>query len=203
VNSATEGQKDSPQLATTSHASTSKKATHKTDRMIPFLLDGRGGDPFWLLGQRTYMERMGTPWHLPKSPRRSLTGAVIAGQPWCMTVRSIAAAAATLAVLCGCAPPAEPTNDPSASPTTTAASSIPFSLFTHCGIYEIQVQHTFFVADQPLDDGHGNPPAGWANPYQPGTISVAGFTAVFHDDTGHAVTFHERPGATSFLRTCS
>ncbi|SDP39974.1 hypothetical protein SAMN04487914_11050 [Arthrobacter sp. ok909] len=120
-----------------------------------------------------------------------------------MTVRSIAAAAATLAVLCGCAPPAAPTNDPSASPTTTAASSNPFSLFTHCGIYEIQVQHTFFVADQPLDDGHGNPPAGWANPYQPGTITVAGFTAVFHDDTGHAVTFHERPGATSFLRTCS
>ncbi|WP_427134882.1 hypothetical protein [Pseudarthrobacter sp. S9] len=120
-----------------------------------------------------------------------------------MTVRSIAAAADALAVLSGCAPPAASTNDPSATPTTTAASSIPFSLYTHCGIYETQVLHTFFVADQPLDDGHGNPPAGWANPYQPGTITVAGSKAVFHDDTGHAVTFHERPGATSFLRTCS
>lgn len=65
------------------------------------------------------------------------------------------------------------------------------------------MQDTLFVADQLLDDGHGNPPAGWGNPYQPGTITVAGSMATFHDDSGHAVTFHERPGATSFLRTCS
>jgi ABC-type uncharacterized transport system auxiliary subunit len=80
-------------------------------------------------------------------------------------VRGIAAAAATLAVLSGCAPPAEPTTYVSTSPTTTTASSFPFALFTHCGIYEAQVRDSFFVADQPLDDGHGNPPAGWANPY--------------------------------------
>ncbi|GAA5189497.1 hypothetical protein GCM10023346_04200 [Arthrobacter gyeryongensis] len=65
------------------------------------------------------------------------------------------------------------------------------------------MQDTFFLADQPLNDGHGNPPAGWGNPYQSGTITVAGSQAVFHDDSGHTVTFHERPGATSFLQTCS
>ncbi|GAB3557644.1 hypothetical protein GCM10027405_02790 [Arthrobacter alkaliphilus] len=81
--------------------------------------------------------------------------------------------------------------------------SVPFALFTHCGIYEARVQDTFFVADQPLDDGNGNPPAGWGNPYQSGTITVTGQRAVFHDDLGHTVTFHERPGATTFLKICA
>ena len=112
----------------------------------------------------------------------------------------IAAAAAALAVLSGCTVPAAPAIDAS---TTTAVSGVPFALFTHCGIYEARVQDTFFVAEQPLDDGHGNPPAGWGSPYQPGTITVEGSRAVFHDDSGHTVTFHERPGATSFLQTCS
>jgi hypothetical protein len=65
------------------------------------------------------------------------------------------------------------------------------------------VQGAFFTADQPLDDGNGNPPAGWDNPYQQGTMSIEGNKAVFRDDRGHTVTFHERLGATSFLRTCS
>lgn len=118
-------------------------------------------------------------------------------------VRGIAAAATALAVLSGCAAPAAPQGNVPTSPTATAVSGVPFALLTHCGIYEAQVQDTFFAADQPLDDGHGNPPAGWGNPYQSGTITVAGSQAVFHDDNGHTVTFHERPGATSFLRTCS
>lgn len=118
-------------------------------------------------------------------------------------VRGIVAAAAALAVLSGCAPPAAQIIDASTSPTTTAASSVPFDLYTHCGIYEVRVQDTFFAADQPLDGGHGNPPPGWGNPYQSGTITVSGARAVFQDSSGHTVTFHERAGATSFLRTCS
>lgn len=65
------------------------------------------------------------------------------------------------------------------------------------------MQDKFFVADQALDDGHGNPPAGWGNPYQAGTIIVVGPNAIFNDVAGHAVTFHERLGATSFLTACS
>ena len=115
----------------------------------------------------------------------------------------ITAAAATLAVLGGCASPATPQTNVPGSPTTSAAPGIPFALFTHCGIYEAQVQGSFFIADEPLDDGHGNPQAGWGNPYQPGIMTVEGQRAVFHDDGGHTVTFHERAGATGFLRTCS
>lgn len=61
----------------------------------------------------------------------------------------------------------------------------------------------FFVADKVVDNGQRNLPAGWGNPYQRGTLMVAGSEAVFHDDDGHTVIFHERPGATGFLRTCS
>ncbi len=129
-----------------------------------------------------------------------LTGAVTSRETWRMAalhIRGLATAAAALAVLCGCA--SQP--DPTGGASTKAAS--PFALYTHCGIYEARVQDTFYVANEPLDDGHGNPPAGWANPYQSGTITVGGPTAVFSDDAGHIVTFYERPGATSFLITCS
>lgn len=118
-------------------------------------------------------------------------------------VPGIAAAAAALAVLSACAPPPAPQGNVPTNTTTPAVSSVPFALFTHCGIYEARVQDTFFAAVQPLDDGHGNPPAGWGNPYQSGTITVEGQSAVFRDDSGHTVTFRERPGATSYLRTCS
>jgi hypothetical protein len=65
------------------------------------------------------------------------------------------------------------------------------------------VEDTYFVTDAVLDDGQGNPPAGWGNPYQAGTILVMGTEATFRDDAGHSVTFHSRPGATGFLKTCS
>ncbi len=81
--------------------------------------------------------------------------------------------------------------------------AVPFNLFTHCGVREALVDGTYFLADEILDDGNGNPPAGWDNPYQAGTMTVSGSTAVFRDDAGHAVTFHSRPGATGFLNMCS
>ncbi|MDN3937047.1 hypothetical protein QWJ39_12065 [Arthrobacter sp. YD4] len=81
--------------------------------------------------------------------------------------------------------------------------AVPFNLFTHCGIREALVDGTYFLADKILDDGNGNPPAGWDNLYQAGSMTVSGSTAVFRNDAGHAVTFHSRPGATGFLNMCS
>lgn len=96
---------------------------------------------------------------------------------------------------------------PTTAPTSSAAGeshvAVPFNLFTHCGIREALVDGTYFLADKVLDDGYGNPPAGWDNPYQAGTMTVSGSTAVFRDDAGHTVTFHARPGATGFLSVCS
>jgi len=86
----------------------------------------------------------------------------------------------------------------------SAAKSVPYDLYTHCGITEARVGNRFFVAVRPLSDGAGNPPAGWGNPDQPGTMTlVSPAEAVFTDSAGHRVVFRARPGAKTFLRACS
>lgn len=108
-----------------------------------------------------------------------------------------------LAVLCACGGPATPVSETSTEALAPIASGTPVMLYTHCGIEELRVDDTFFLAETPLDDGEGNPPPGWGNPYQAGTVTVSGSQAVFRDDNGHIVTFRARPGAIGFLKTCS
>jgi hypothetical protein len=80
-------------------------------------------------------------------------------------------------------------------------SGMPYSLYTHCGIYEARVGDTYYLADEPIEDGQGNPPSDWGNPFQAGWMTFpASGVAVFQDDLGHLVRFHARPAATSFLR---
>lgn len=93
-------------------------------------------------------------------------------------------------------------NDRSGEATT--AAGMPYSLYTHCGVYEARIGDTYYLADEPLDDGQGNPPPGWGNPFQDGTMTFPSRSvAIFSDRLGHVVRFHARPGATSFLRLCS
>ncbi len=85
-----------------------------------------------------------------------------------------------------------------------AGKSAPYSLYTHCGVSEARVGSRYFVAVHPLSDGAGNPPAGWGNPYQAGTMTLVSATeAEFTDTVGHRVIFRARPGAKTFLRVCS
>ncbi len=73
--------------------------------------------------------------------------------------------------------------------------TIPFDLYTHCGISELKAFGKYFErVGGPLGDGFGNPPKGWGNPYDSGTLSVAGNTAIFRDSRGHEVRFKLRPG---------
>jgi hypothetical protein len=66
----------------------------------------------------------------------------------------------------------------------------PVDLLTHCGIVGTDVGGTWFAAEQPLVEGPGNPPPGWGNPYQRGTLTLlAADEAVFRDDAGHEVRF--------------
>ena len=63
-----------------------------------------------------------------------------------------------------------------------SGSPQPYQLYTHCGIYEARIGNRYFEAVHPLSDGQGNPPPGWGNPYQQGTMTLlppAG--AVFRD----------------------
>jgi hypothetical protein len=56
----------------------------------------------------------------------------------------------------------------------------------------------------PKSFGSGNPPAGWGNPSQPGTMTLlSSAKAVVRDDAGHQLLFGLRRGATSFKRMCA
>lgn len=92
---------------------------------------------------------------------------------------------------------------PSRPAATTVGSAQPYRLYTHCGIDEARIGSRYFEAVHPLSDGQGNPPAGWGNPFQQGTMMLLSPSrAVFRDDAGHHVQFRLRPGATSFKRLC-
>ncbi len=110
------------------------------------------------------------------------------------------AATAAAAVRTGCAD-----RDPArvALPTAPAPTTIPYELYTHCGIDEALVGSTYFEAETPLSDGSFNPPPGWDNPTQHGTMTLLSpTTAIFTDPKGHEVRFRARVGADGFKRTC-
>ena len=78
-----------------------------------------------------------------------------------------------------------------------------YTLYTHCGIDEARIGTRYYRAEQRLSDGSDNPPPGWNNPLQEGTMTVtSATTAIFRDSKGHRVTFRLRVGATGFLRIC-
>lgn len=90
------------------------------------------------------------------------------------------------------------------APASNAAEGQSFSLYTHCGIDELRVDGKFYErVGGPLDDGNGNPPNGWDNPYQAGRITVGGSLVVFSDDRGHHEQFEPRMGATDYKHICS
>ncbi|MFF3762192.1 hypothetical protein [Streptomyces sp. NPDC002185] len=115
--------------------------------------------------------------------------------------KTILALALAVGVLTGCAQADEDLNTGrAASPGRT----IPFDLYTHCGIEEARIGSTYFEAETPLSDGSGNPPEGWGNPTQHGTMTLKSETeAVFTDDAGHEVKFRARPGAKAPKHMCA
>jgi hypothetical protein len=118
------------------------------------------------------------------------------------------------AVLTGCAQPAA---DPPAAtggqvpqggakPVSLLPESrkFPYELYTHCGIEGALIGSTYFVAETPLTDEYGNPPEGWGNPYQKGTMTLLSDTeAVFTDKLGHRVEFRVEPGVTGPEKICA
>jgi hypothetical protein len=65
-----------------------------------------------------------------------------------------------------------------------------YQLYTHCGIHWARLQGGWWQATTPLDDGNRNPPRGWGNPSQEGTMSYPEpDRAVFDTDNGLHVEF--------------
>ena len=110
----------------------------------------------------------------------------------------------------GCASSARTQASPGhpASPASAAANaSASYTLYTHCGIRFAKIGGRWFEADRPLSDGSGNPPPGWGNPSQPGTIKMlSASVAEFRDSLGHVVRFHlvhPRAGAGKPEQVCA
>jgi hypothetical protein len=113
---------------------------------------------------------------------------------------------ATVLAACGEGPAAPVTKPPAPARTAavTAGPTRPYLLYTHCGIDEARIGNRYYEAVRPLSDGQGNPPAGWGNPYQRGTMTLLSpQEALFRDDAGHQVLFRLRTGARSFMHVCA
>lgn len=116
-------------------------------------------------------------------------------------IRRVVVTVAMAGALTGCATVGD---DGREVRSASSGRTIPFDLYTHCGIDEARVGSTYFEAVTPLSDGSGNPPEGWDNPTQHGTMTLKAETeAVFTDDAGHEVRFRARSGATEFKRVCA
>lgn len=114
-----------------------------------------------------------------------------------MRIRGLASAVAA-AVVAGCGSH----TDSFTSTTARANVGRPYHLYTHCGIKWTKVEGTFWRARHPLSDGSGNPPDGWANPYQQGRLVIIGPTTARFDSPAGSVTF-ERTARKSLPLTCS
>ncbi len=106
---------------------------------------------------------------------------------------------------------APPRSSSASGPAATSSSSahdagamLPYDLLTHCGVREALIDNNYYLASPVLDDGNGNPPTGWGNPYDRGTMTMnTDKTADFRDADGHRAHFVLRPGATTWLQLCS
>lgn len=102
-----------------------------------------------------------------------------------MTIRHLALLAAVVTAVAGCG------SQTSASTATTTRADVgrPYQLYTHCGIQWAKIEGTFWRAKHPLSDGSGNPPVGWGNPFQHGTLTVISPTTARFDSPVGSVTF--------------
>src|SRR5436305_2301694 len=101
-----------------------------------------------------------------------------------MAIRRLASVAVAVAVAC-CGSPVSL----SSGITRRAHTRRAYQLYTHCGIKWAKIDGTFWRARHPLSDGSGNPPAGWGNPFQDGTLVLIGPTSARFDAAAGSVTF--------------
>lgn len=107
------------------------------------------------------------------------------------------------ALISGCGK-ASPIAEPTAPVQPTHVQTVAFDLYTHCGINDLKAYGRYFKhVDGSLSDGSGNPPDGWGNPYQHGTLSVSGDIAVFRDKLGHVERFKAEKRPDTSVALCS
>jgi hypothetical protein len=77
--------------------------------------------------------------------------------------------------------------------TTGAHIGKPYRLYTHCGIEWAKINGTFWRATRPLSDGNRNPPAGWGNPFQDGSLDLVSRSSARFTSPAGTVVFQRTP----------
>jgi hypothetical protein len=94
-------------------------------------------------------------------------------------------------------PIAKPEVSPTPPPSPRVGVRYAVGLYTHCGIEFARFGDRLWQTSR-LDDGNGNPPAGWRNPSDLGTMELINTdSAVFQDDDGHVLQFNLAPPGTT------
>ena len=77
------------------------------------------------------------------------------------------------------------------SAPATLGKEYAYELYTNCGVRSAVFDRgRWWLANPPLDDGRGNPPAGWGNPFAKGVmVLVQEDFALFTSESGQVVQF--------------
>ena len=88
-----------------------------------------------------------------------------------------------------------PKPGPPDGPGAVIGVSYPFDLYTHCGVVSARFDGRDWNADPPLLDDYGaNPPSGWGNPFDRGTMTLLEpDLAEYRSDAGQIARFRPRP----------
>ena len=111
-------------------------------------------------------------------------GSSIAPAWWTVILMAGAVVASVAFVSCG--PPETDRSTPA-----ILGKEYPYQLYTHCGVRAAAFDEgRWWRANPPLDDGRGNPPAGWGNPFTRGVMVLQREDlAVFTSQSGQVVEF--------------
>lgn len=83
---------------------------------------------------------------------------------WPVVLFAVAVGAS--AALASCEP-----SEADRSASASLGKEYSYELYTHCGVRSAVFDRgRWWRANPTLDDGHGNPPAGWGNPFTKGTM---------------------------------
>jgi hypothetical protein len=87
-----------------------------------------------------------------------------------------------------------PVEGPPFGPGAEIGVPYEYPLYTHCGVLWAEFDGRLWDASPPLAEPTGNPPPGWGNPYDTGTITLLQEdVAVFRSSMGEVARFRPRP----------
>lgn len=80
-------------------------------------------------------------------------------------------------------------SEPPYGPGAGVGDEYDYVLYVHCGVQWARIDGDWFETE-PLNDGDANPPPGWGNPYDKGSLTMVDRdTAEYRRDNGETVTF--------------